>query len=184
MIVGISGKSKAGKDELFKFAKWSGFEKVSFASPLKIMAKEAFGLDEYQVNGDGKDAPTALLDGHTPRELLIELGNLFRKYDNQYWVKAAMKYVQQNSDRNFMVTDVRYLNEAEAIRNNGGIIVRLGRHPSRDGLVSRETQESLSETALDDYKKFDFMLDAADNATPDDLAKFWNVLFAVISLKI
>lgn len=184
MLIGISGKSKAGKDELFKFAKLSGFEKVSFASPLKTMAKEAFGLDEYQVNGDGKDEVTELLDGHTPRELLIELGNLYRRYDSQYWVKAAMKYVQENSDRNFMVTDVRYVNEAEAIRNNGGIIVRLERHPSRDGLVSAETKASPSETALDDYKKFDFVLDAADNATPDDLVKFWNVLLAVTSIKI
>lgn len=184
MIIGVSGKSKAGKDELFKFAKLSGFEKVSFASPLKNMAKEAFGLDEYQVNGDGKDEVTKVLNGKTPRELLIKLGNLYREFDSEYWVKAAMKYVQQNSDRNFMVTDVRYLNEAEAIRNNGGIIVRLERHSNRDCLVSDSTKQSPSETALDGYPKFDFVLDAVDNVTPDDLAKFWNVLLAVISLKI
>jgi hypothetical protein len=51
---------------------------------------------------------------------------------------------------NWIVTDVRFPNEAKAIKQREGILIRLSRNVNDDN--------HLSETALDDYKGFDFTI--------------------------
>lgn len=53
---------------------------------------------------------------------------------------------------NWLITDVRFPNEASAIKSKGGIVIRI----ERPSLISTSTHES--ETALDNYKDFDYML--------------------------
>lgn len=182
MLIGVSGKARSGKDLLLSFAAKEGWKKASFAYRLKEIVRDHFKLTEAHTDGWLKDTACSALNDHTPRELLIDLGNLYRKYHENYWVEAALKSFDIGD--NFMFTDVRYPNEANEIRNHGGILIRLERHPSRSRLVSEETKQSVSETALDGYKKFDFVLDAKDNETPEQLAQFWNIVSGVIKARI
>lgn len=184
MIIGISGKARAGKDLLASFMVKEGWEKLSFAKSLKNDVKEAFGLTNDHVNGALKEEPCELLNGYSPRQLMIEYGNLFRKYDEDHWVRLAMAETSHNPGVNYVVTDLRYRNEVEIIRNYGGLIVRLDRHYSRDSMVTPETNASPSETALDGYNKWDFHLPAELNETESQLNSFWNVIKAVISSRV
>jgi len=183
-LIGVSGKAKAGKDLLCSFANKDGWTRLAFADALKNKVKREFGLEEDHVNGWLKEAETDLLNGHSPRELMIDIGNIYRKYDPNYWVKTVLDVIKSNPTKKIMITDVRFPNEADAIRNHGGILVRLNRHPKRDNLVSDETKKSISETALDNYKKWDFELEAQNNETPDQLAAFWQVVSAAIGMKL
>jgi len=77
----------------------------------------------------------------------------------------------------WVITDCRFPNEAEAIKNRGGIVIRLERDHCcgdvgfcdfGDGFnCSKPISNHASETGLDDYQSFDHYLD--NNYTLDDL---------------
>lgn len=60
----------------------------------------------------------------------------------------------------WLVTDVRFPNEAQAIKERGGLLVRINRGTPADN-------QHISETALDDYEGFDIVID--NNGTLDEL---------------
>jgi hypothetical protein len=64
---------------------------------------------------------------------------------------------------NWIVTDVRFENEARAIKERGGINIRLNSYPS---YKDRTSFEHISETALDNYS-FDEIID--NNGTIEEL---------------
>lgn len=63
---------------------------------------------------------------------------------------------------NWIVTDTRFPDEAEAIKTKGGILLRINRFPQRV-IVN----EHISETALDDYKDWDCVI--SNDGTQMDL---------------
>lgn len=172
-VFGVSGKARSGKDSLFAIAALDGFKRLSFAAELKCRARADFGLTEEHTDGALKDLPCAELGGRSPREFLIDLGNLYRKYRDTFWVDIVIDTIKANPHESYMITDVRYPNEAEAIKSVGGEILRLERHPDRDGMVDEKTKQSISETALDDYKGFSYILTAEHNKKIGDLVLFW-----------
>lgn len=184
MLIGISGKARAGKDLLASFMVAEGWVKLSFAKALKDQVKQSFNLTDIHVNGALKETRLESLNGYSPRELMIDYGNLFRKYNENYWVNLVMEEAVKDTTKNYVITDVRYKNELEIIRNYSGFLVRLERHESRSGLVSAETNASPSETALDDYKKWDFHVPAELNETESQLQSFWSVIKSVISARV
>lgn len=175
-IIGISGKARSGKDSLFAIAAKDGFVRLSFAEELKSRIRRDFPfLTTDHTDGDLKEIPMPQLSGHTPRELMIDYGtHLFRKYDNDYWVKAMVTKLRSlPSDAKVMITDVRFPNEAAAVHGVGGKLIRLERHHDRDTMVSEATKQSVSETALDDFAFFDFVLKDYANRNIADLECFW-----------
>jgi hypothetical protein len=71
---------------------------------------------------------------------------------------------------NWIITDVRFPNEAKAIKDRDGILIRVNREDARKFIVStgiegleKLTQmlpkEHESETALDNYDKFDYVIE-------------------------
>ena len=61
---------------------------------------------------------------------------------------------------NWIISDVRFPNEAKAIKDKGVILIRINR-PGND------TGKHLSEIALDDYKNWNYVID--NNGTIEDL---------------
>jgi hypothetical protein len=103
-ITGLAGAGKTYAATCFKLR--TRGEIWSFAAEIKSIAK-AIGW-----NGE-KDA--------RGRKLLQDLGSIGREYDRQCWVDLMP------TDRPLIIDDVRYINEAAAIRAAGGIIVRIVR---------------------------------------------------------
>lgn len=62
---------------------------------------------------------------------------------------------------NWIITDCRFENEAEAIKDKGGIIIRVNRE---DITGQNKLNPHTSETALDDYE-FDYVIDNYDTIT-------------------
>lgn len=108
----------------------------------------------------------------TPRKLYQSIGkNLRRIHPNIFvngmfvhYTKTNMQCIAHNRFRNeypdWVITDVRFPNEVEAIKKRGGIVVRL----LRDTEVY-STDES--EISLDGYKDFDYIID--NNYDKDNL---------------
>jgi len=88
----------------------------------------------------------------TVRRILQWWGTEYRRaQDPDYWTKAWSRKVEQlDLDRiHVLIDDVRFMNELEAIKAHGGLIVKIER-PGFDG-----ANNHASETSLDDFAAWD-----------------------------
>lgn len=90
----------------------------------------------------------------TPRKLLQLIGTECGRniIHPNIWVNASMS--GYSGESNWIFTDVRFPNEADAIRNRGGILIRTKR------FMELETKaQHPSETALDNYTDWDYVIE-------------------------
>jgi len=159
-LLGLIGRKRSGKDTFA--AMLPGYRRVAFADPLRAAA---LALDPIVGR------PSIPGDLHPDRDLrlaevvealgwerakdcvpevrrtLQRLGtDAIRAIDDGFWVRAAMDYAEPMLDWcPVVLTDCRFPNEADAIQQRGGYVVRI----LRPGPASTDTHPS--ETALDEY---------------------------------
>lgn len=123
MIIGLAGKAGSGKDTVADYLVANyGFEKISFSKPLKDMLSAA-GFPE-PTNRDDKETNIPGYNfswRHMAQTLGTEWGRVC--LDQNFWVDTAMRGVYSN--KNYVFSDVRFENEADAIRKAGGIVIHL-----------------------------------------------------------
>ena len=91
----------------------------------------------------------------TVRRILQWWGTEYRRAeDPDYWTKAWSRKVEQFDLEkvHVLVDDVRFMNELNAIKGHGGLIVKIER-PGFDG-----ANNHASETSLDDYDAWDHVV--------------------------
>lgn len=126
----------------------SGIEIKKFATKLKEVVSVISGchLHELEDNTFKKGKFPFLTDKKeqiTYREALQYVGtDLFRNSFPQIWVDAL--FLNYNPSKKWIITDVRFKNEAEKIRNLGGKLLNIKRK-------NDNTDTHPSETELDDY---------------------------------
>ena len=149
MIIGISGFQSSGKDTIADYlVKEHGFVKLSFASALKDIVAIIFGWSRERLEGlkvedrqwreevDSKWANLLNIPCLTPRYVLQYLGTeVFRNhFHKDIWTKIVEN--QLSFYENVVVSDCRFANEIEMIKQNGGKIIQVHRdnhvlkHPS------------------------------------------------------
>lgn len=137
MVVGFCGLAGSGKTTLAEhLVQHHGFARVPFAGPLKAMAA-AFGLTPAEVAGHLKEEPCEALCGKTPRQFMQMLGTEFGRelLGQDLWVNAWRRVVARHLEEalvdgaplRVVCDDVRFANEAAAIRTLGGRVVMLTR---------------------------------------------------------
>lgn len=189
IIIGVSGKKGSGKDTLADImVKKYGFIKKSFAEALKYGVRRDFDLTKDHTDGKLKELPTEFTkakyytsDGQlnteywTPRDIMIAYGQFFRQFDPNYWVNKVFDRLPPprgnfgHRDIRIVISDVRFKNEADRIRKEGGFIARLERKPELN--IYKTVSNDISETDLDNYTP-DFLLTKTENVNPRDLEKF------------
>jgi hypothetical protein len=121
MIIGLCGLAGSGKDEVAAIlSRRHGFAYISFAGPIYQAVSEITGLAPAQLKDRGlKEQPIPWL-GKSPRELLQTLGTEWGRQmvRDDIWIKLAMRRAAEYE--RVVITDVRFENEAEAIRHAGG----------------------------------------------------------------
>lgn len=149
MLLGLGGKAGSGKTTVTNYLTTRGFRVQKFADPLKSMLSDLLisqgvepGDTSMFTEGALKEVPTDLLGGKSPRHAMQTLGTEWGRgqLSEDFWVEAALRNLGPG-DRVF--DDVRFPNEAIAIRNRGGIVVnvfrpdapQVGRHPSENALA-------------------------------------------------
>jgi len=177
-LIGISGHARVGKDtfagmlaaELNKEA-YPPYVMMAFANELKLRCQAAFDLTWEQLWGDDKEKEdkryikhfTTMTDTQndgsaviglywTAREIMQNYGAFYRTIDSEFWVKNLFKVVQEKEYTNVIITDVRYINEADYIIDNGGYVIRIER-ANKDDV---HNMLHPSEVELDGYKRFSF----------------------------
>jgi len=152
MIIGIAGKKGVGKTTLADH--WTnqyGYAKDSFSGILKHVSNEVW---ENNINDCPKEARFGEYKW-TPREWYIDLGDLVRKYDKDYFVNSLFEmYDEYPYDIPLVIDDVRYPNEYDAITKRKGLIIYIERYKNLN--VYKESQD-VSETSLDNAS-FDYVI--------------------------
>lgn len=157
-LIGLGHRAQAGKDTLADILfDLHAYKAVSFATPLKAMLEDLNPI----VTSTGhrlNDLPMSMEEKKKMpevRRLLQHLGSSARYRLHQgVWVAAAMQEVDKilrDPQGRVVVTDVRHVNEAEAIKKRGGVMVRV----DRPGLPKMEHE---SETAMADYDDWDHVV--------------------------
>ncbi len=126
-IIGIAGHARAGKDTIAQIIKQEyGCMTYAFAEPLKAMLR-AIGLAEQDLNGWRKDETNNDFQA-TPRHMMQTLGTEWGRdsINGDIWVIAAAKRIkhmhQSQPDKTIIITDVRFQNEADFVRQHGFLI--------------------------------------------------------------
>jgi hypothetical protein len=160
-IIGLSGKAGSGKDTVAEMLAQIRNPKMTlilpFAYAIKAQAKKLGWNGEKDTNG---------------RVLLQYMGARERKDDPEHWIRQTfetMDLYRRGSQRFeeelvFIITDVRFPNEAEAIHKAGGEVWRIKRPGA--GLEG-EAANHPSETEMDEFPNFDVIL--SNSGTLDDL---------------
>lgn len=132
ILLGLSGKAGAGKDTVAdRLVEQHGFEKRSFAGPLKHMLAtldpilDDMGTRLSHVTREFSKSQDAEMEAHLKRHfpeyrrLLQILGtDCIRAIDEDFWVKAAMRGIADvDENARVVFSDVRFPNEGQAIQD-------------------------------------------------------------------
>jgi dephospho-CoA kinase len=164
MIIGLGYKARAGKDTIADYlVENHGFKKIAFADALKRGCMEIFGLDYEQCYGDTKEVVDAFWN-LTPRYILQKVGTecLRNVFDPEIWVKSVEKRVTDGG--RWVIADARFINEAQAVKRWGGLVVRVDRQIA--GATGGIAQHA-SEIEMDNYKEWDAVIN--NDGTFEDL---------------
>lgn len=158
MIIAFTGKKQSGKTTAcnalrerydvrqlnFKDALIKEI-KQNFPDLLKVLAWE----ESVKIGTTISVDDLFILKPPSIRTLMQNYGTEVRRADDpDYWVmqwKLALVELMREDETIIVVDDVRFKNEAEAVRAYGGIIIRLNRTDmeSTDGHVSETEQDEI-----------------------------------------
>jgi hypothetical protein len=164
MIIGFGYKARAGKDTagMWIQSKWD-LQRTAFAENLKNAVKEIYGWTDDHVYGHLKEVVCPFW-GVTPREVMQRFGteacrDVLRQ---DIWIKSLERKVTTpqtypgwptaSYGQGWVITDVRYPNEADAIHRWGGKVIQI----IRDNRDSISGEPHRSELSMNDYKDWDF----------------------------
>lgn len=189
VLIGLGSKARQGKDFVAKYMKEAvpDIELFSFAVELKKYCRDHHDELEYkwQMANLTKQKPGWKDDaiyGCTP--ILQWFGTeVMRKQDPDHWVKIIAQRLETEQPKIAIVTDVRFENEAQFIKENEGFLVEVIRVKA-DGtrfLDAGRDPHHLSEVALDDYLGWDFTIRVKDGDLEALQAKALGVLSNVLT---
>lgn len=156
-VIAMSGKAGTGKDYLYEhYLKTLGYYNFALATHFKVF-----------LVGQGKASYDEVFTSKPPhvRKLLQEEGTERGRlvYGPEIWLDTAFAWMLHFSViwgiNKFCITDVRFPNEADYIRDRGGKIIRIDApiREAKNGLT-KEARQHISETALDNYSNFDLVI--------------------------
>jgi len=129
-IIGVTGKARSGKDTVAEMIKKhlgnnNPTAIKSFATPMKRFGDICFGWNDAIIEKEVVDARF----GFSPREFYQKMGTEFMRdmMGEDTWVKI-MKSRIDNLPKHItyvIIPDVRFDNEAQFIRDNGGTLIEV-----------------------------------------------------------
>ncbi len=139
-ITGFTGRAGAGKDTAASTI--PNVTNLAFAKPLKDAAKILFDFTDEQLYDPIQKEEVDPRWGKSPRQILQWLGtDVLRNQFREDFFLINMKCRLDRLSGNIAITDVRFDNEAELIRKEGGEVIKIER-PQTEGSGTQHTQHA------------------------------------------
>lgn len=141
-----------------------GFERISFADAIR---DALYTLDPYVTEGSGLRLSTLVdtlgwdavkVQYPEVRRLLQVFGTEVAReqWDDQFWVNLG--FSKMRPEGRYVITDVRFPNEAEAVKQHGGELWRVDR-PGIGPVNNHASDNHISQIEVDAVVKNDKSLD-------------------------
>jgi dephospho-CoA kinase len=161
-IIGIAGKKFNGKDTTASYLiNNHKYEKIAFADALKEACKCIFGFTDEQLYGNKKED----IDEYwniEPRKIFQYVGtDLFRNQlkeimpfiDHNIWVHVVKKKILDrlkiDPECKIVITDVRFENEVDMVKELGGCIIRVSRDSVNIKNDIHESEQQIDKLIVD-----------------------------------
>jgi hypothetical protein len=168
MIIGVCGLIGSGKDTIADYlCNIYGFKRDSFAATLKDAVAAVFGWDRELLEGRTTESrewreqvdpwwsERLNMPNLTPRYVLQVWGTeVARKsWHDDTWI-ASLEHKLAKAHNDIVITDVRFPNEIKAIKNAGGIVIRVvrGDEPVWYSIAKRANKgDAMAQQQLKDF---------------------------------
>ena len=165
-LILVHGKARSGKGEVAKrLCEKYGYVEVGFADYLKELAVEVFGWSAEEI-----------WTNRTPesRKFMQLLGEIGRMVDPDFWIKKLEERLKgKYKDKNIVISDLRYENEAVWGRHNNGQLWIIKR-PDAEKMIEKakmnaeKERQKIIETAQKKVKK---LCEKAEESAKKDIDK-------------
>jgi len=133
-VIGITGLAGTGKDTVRTILEDAGYTGFAFADPIRSMLRELLTSsnidDKYMDSREFKEAIIPEL-GVSYRQMAQTLGTEWgRTLHPDLWLRLATSYMYGQMDaggQQFCISDVRFENEAQWVRNHDGVVWHIER---------------------------------------------------------
>ena len=152
--IALTGKAGVGKDTFADYlVKYHGFVKIAFADPLKDTLKNLFNFSHEQLYGHLKEVVDEEWNV-SPREVMQKFGtdiirDQFTKIFPQlkldkdsFWIHRLGKTLDTNKSERIIVTDARFDNEIEFLKERGFGILRITRNNLKSSSITSHSSEN------------------------------------------
>jgi hypothetical protein len=139
-LIGLVGKSGSGKDKFFsQVLAPLGYIRLSLADAVRVFSILLFTRVYEDINKDTASLLRvfpylyqemfSMNKSPLARTIQQYVGTdlVKRKFDRDYWIKVLDPLVRERVERGIKVaiTDIRFPEEAEYVRNNGGLLIKI-----------------------------------------------------------
>src|SRR5215469_8326518 len=152
MLIGLTGLKGSGKDTVAAYlVKEHNYERRAFADPLKKSVAGLFDIPFHHVDKLKNDphAIVSLTVHETGETHDLTFRTFLQRYGTEahrdvpemgqeFWVELLLPVRGYYAERNIVISDVRFDNEAKRITLLDGIVVEV----SRAGLVNQDQHRS------------------------------------------
>lgn len=136
--IALFGHMGSGKTTIADALSRAGYQRISFAGPLKAVTELAYGkIDKGATYETMINLPDINLDGGVPmvtlksgRQLLQEVGQTIKDVDRDFWLKCFMRSAESFGDTPLVVDDGRFMFEFSRLRSSGWLTVGVNTHES------------------------------------------------------
>jgi len=157
-IIGLTGPAGSGKDTVRQMLEQNHHcTGLAFADPMRAMLAPLLDLcgvgNEWMAQRELKELPIPGL-GQSYRVLAQRLGTEWgRSIDPDFWVKVAAASMAEvmnikGPDTVFVISDVRFDNEAQWVKDHGGVIWHIHR-PASQAVAAHQSENGIRPELVD-----------------------------------
>ena len=132
MIIGLAGPANSGKTTVSNIIlqKFKDFSEDAFALGVKNIVCDLFSVNHEFIEKYKRIQENAPNLNMPMRNILQFVGDGMKNIKSDVWIQSLLHRIEDK--QNVIISDVRYMDEMEALKKIGAVIILIGREETVD----------------------------------------------------